>query len=362
MRRDLPEDCADLWSALAALLAAFGRIEDRLQPDRLSAEADVLEPLATALQARCDPSGIGNTSSSPEKHVLLRAAAQVLQATARFATARVGPHEILKAFQSLRPLARAREILYELIHLPLINAHFLGCSVDDGISMIERTERAQREQPGPRGILHFENQRGKRGGYSLYIPEYYSPQQRWPLVIALHGGSGHGADFFWSWLPDARRSGCILAAPTSRGRTWSLHSPGQDAAGLNAMLAHISENWNVDTARVLLTGISDGGTYAMLLSIVPQSPFTHFAPVAAAVHVLVNADGVVLAPVRDLPVYQVHGALDWMFPVEKARAAADALKQAGAQITYRELPDLSHNYPRDENPHILRWFSPEFSA
>ena len=168
MRRDLPEDCADLWSALAALLAAFGRIEDRLQPDRLSAEADVLEPLATALQARCDPSGIGNTSSSPEKHVLLRAAAQVLQATARFATARVGPHEILKAFQSLRPLARAREILYELIHLPLINAHFLGCSVDDGISMIERTERAQREQPGPRGILHFENQRGKRGGYSVH--------------------------------------------------------------------------------------------------------------------------------------------------------------------------------------------------
>ena len=357
MRRDLPLDCVNLWSALRALLVAFGRIEDRLQPNRIAAGADMLEPLAAALQDQCGLTA-ASRQTSPERDILLRASAQALQAAARFASARVGPHEILKAFQSLRPLARAREILYELAHLPTINAHFLGTSIDDGSCVLDRIEQVSEEQSGLRGIIHVENQRGKRGGYSLYVPEYYSAKQSWPLVVALHGGSGHGADFFWSWLPDARRFGFILAAPTSRGRTWSLSSPGVDAAGLNAMLAHVSENWNVDTAHVLLTGISDGGTYAMLLSIVPQSPFTHFAPVAAAVHILVNSDGVVLAPVRDLFVYQVHGALDWMFPVAKARAAAAALKQAGALITYRELPDLSHNYPRDENPHILRWFSP----
>jgi phospholipase/carboxylesterase len=39
-----------------------------------------------------------------------------------------------------------------------------------------------------------------------------------------------------------------------------------------------------------------------------------------------------------------------------ARTARDALAAAGAAVHYREIEDLSHTYPRDENPHILDWF------
>ena len=59
--------------------------------------------------------------------------------------------------------------------------------------------------------------------------------------------------------------------------------------------------------------------------------------------------------VRGLPIYLVHGALDWMFPIEMARTANAALSAAGAAVTFREIPDLSHTYPRDENPRILDW-------
>ena len=34
------------------------------------------------------------------------------------------------------------------------------------------------------------------------------------------------------------------------------------------------------------------------------------------------------------------------------------LAQAGADVTYREVADLSHTYPRDENARILDWFLP----
>jgi len=51
----------------------------------------------------------------------------------------------------------------------------------------------------------------------------------------------------------------------------------------------------------------------------------------------------------------VHGALDWMFPVQIARMGRDALQAAGARVVYREIEDLSHTYPRDENPRILEW-------
>ncbi len=68
-----------------------------------------------------------------------------------------------------------------------------------------------------------------------------------------------------------------------------------------------------------------------------------------------------LARARGKRIYLVHGALDWMFPVETARAARDQLRKAGADLEYRELADLSHTYPRDENPRILSWFAPELA-
>ncbi len=51
-----------------------------------------------------------------------------------------------------------------------------------------------------------------------------------------------------------------------------------------------------------------------------------------------------------------HGALDWMFPVSVGRGAARALTAAGADVTYREIADLSHAYPRDENGAVMDWF------
>ena len=58
---------------------------------------------------------------------------------------------------------------------------------------------------------------------------------------------------------------------------------------------------------------------------------------------------------RGLPVHIVHGRLDWMFPVQVARQTSQALSAAGADVTYRELDDLSHTYPREMNAEILQW-------
>jgi phospholipase/carboxylesterase len=62
-----------------------------------------------------------------------------------------------------------------------------------------------------------------------------------------------------------------------------------------------------------------------------------------------------LTAARDKPIYMIHGALDWMFPIATALFAREALQEAGARVVYREIADLSHTYPRDENPRILDW-------
>jgi phospholipase/carboxylesterase len=74
-----------------------------------------------------------------------------------------------------------------------------------------------------------------------------------------------------------------------------------------------------------------------------------------------NAANGNLARVAGKRVYLVHGARDWMFAVETARIARDHLQDAGAELVYREIADLSHTYPREETARILEWFDPMLS-
>jgi phospholipase/carboxylesterase len=117
----------------------------------------------------------------------------------------------------------------------------------------------------------------------------------------------------------------------------------------------VAARYPVDRARVLLTGMSDGATYALVQGARPDTPFTHLAPACGVLHPALLAGGALHA-LRDRPIYLVHGALDWMFPVQTARLARDVLGGAGAALVYREIEDLSHAYPRDENPAVLDWW------
>ena len=146
----------------------------------------------------------------------------------------------------------------------------------------------------------------------------------------------------------------MVLAPTSRDRTWSLMGEDVDADGLQRMVDAVAERYAVDRARVLLTGMSDGATYALMLGLREGMPFTHLAPACGVLHPMLLA-GAGIERARDMPVYMVHGALDWMFPVDYARLGRQALESAGARVVYREIADLSHTYPRDENPAILDW-------
>jgi phospholipase/carboxylesterase len=262
----------------------------------------------------------------------------------------------INAYRAMRASTRAVEALYPLApSLPQVSRFFVDPPLRDDPQLAARLSEAAANPAQGAGVSHIDNARDARGGYSLYVPEYHDAGRRWPLIVALHGGSGHGADFLWTWLRDARSRGAIVLSPTSRDRTWSLMGPDIDSPRLEALVRQLSERWNVDERRVLLTGMSDGGTFAYISGLRPGSPITHLAPSSASFHPML-LDGPARARLVGLPVYLMHGVRDWMFPVDIARLAAAALSRAGSQVVYRELDDLSHTYPRDENPRFLDWF------
>ena len=55
-------------------------------------------------------------------------------------------------------------------------------------------------------------------------------------------------------------------------------------------------------------------------------------------------------------IYLTHGVHDWMFQIDVARTARQVLTRLGAQLVYREIQDLAHTYPREENALICDWF------
>jgi phospholipase/carboxylesterase len=267
-----------------------------------------------------------------------------------------GNGDLVAVFRALRHAPRSQEALYPLaVRLPPVSDFFV-----DPASREDAALKARLAMPASdnTGIMHDHNEPGSRGGFSLYVPEYYTRDRAWPLVMALHGGSGNGRGFLWSWLRDARSHGAILVAPTATGSTWALMGKDTDTANLARILDFVRSRWNVDAAKLLLTGMSDGGTFCYVTGLDSTSPFTHLAPVAATFHPLM-AEMADAQRLHGLPIYLVHGRLDWMFPVQVARQTRDALAAAGADVIYRELDDLSHCYPREINAAILNWLAGE---
>jgi phospholipase/carboxylesterase len=265
-----------------------------------------------------------------------------------------GNGDLVAVFRALRYAPRAQEALYPLAaKFPPVNSFFIDPAMRDDAGLSARLAAPAHQDTG---IIHDHNEAGSRGGFSLYVPEYYTPDRAWPLVMALHGGSGNGRGFLWSWLRDARSHGAILVAPTATGNTWALMGEDTDTPNLRRIVDQVRERWNIDPDRLLLTGMSDGGTFCYVTGLEGTSPFTHLAPVASTFHPLM-AETADADRLRGLPIYLVHGRLDWMFPVQVARQTQQLLSAAGADVIYREIDDLSHCYPREANPAILNWLN-----
>jgi phospholipase/carboxylesterase len=291
----------------------------------------------------------------PVRDCLERAAEAAGEGIAGLRASPDAPQPMLAAYRALRAHARAAEALYPLAaHLGPVSAFFLEPSARDDAALAAGLAVADPARADV-GVMHIGGPPGTRGAFSLYVPETYDAARAWPVVVALHGGSGNGGAFLWSWLRTARTRGAIVIAPTAIGTTWSLMEPEVDGSSVERIVAHVAEHWRIDSARQMLTGMSDGGTFTYLVGLRGDCRFTHLAPVAATFHPLLMgfADA---GRVRGLPVHIVHGAQDWMFPPEMAQSARDALQQAGAAVVYREIADLSHTYPRDENLAIMDWF------
>jgi len=342
-----------LCSALLSTITVFETIQRQFDPGIVAHLQEMLLPAAKRLeQSRKSFQSLSRRSGFEALYKHLEdAAGDAFNAISTFSEPASLEASLINFRKAKRKIGRTQENLFQLRRFfPSVNRFFFEPQVYERINELD----PEKPQDHPVGLFHLgtDNNPYARGSASLYVPESYDHSRTWPVVVALHGGFGHGRDFIWTWLREARSRRFLLIAPTSQEMTWSITGDDVDSIHLNRILDYVTSQWNVDRQRILLTGLSDGATYLLARAFDEETSFTAFAPVAG---VLPPFD---FRHVRGRHIYWIHGAFDWMFPIDRARQDCTLLTTAGAEVTLRVIDDLSHTYPREQNDGILTWFHP----
>ncbi len=215
--------------------------------------------------------------------------------------------------------------------------------------------------------------------YQVYVPRSFNRTARWPVILALHGGGEYGSDGMIQTRgalarairehPD--RIPAIVIFPQAKVD----HTPGWQGQGGRAALAAVDraiEEFNGDPSRVYLTGYSAGGNGTWYLAAHHPEKFAAVVAICGFVDqftgktsgvpypaVLPGADPytAVAGRVAKLPIWIFHGDADRNVSVDESRRMFAALKAAGANVQYTELPGVDHNAwdPAYSRADLFQW-------
>ena len=161
---------------------------------------------------------------------------------------------------------------------------------------------------------------GRTRTYILLRPSGLPRTTPVPLVVVLHGGFGTGAqaEKSYRWDEAAAAHGFVVAYPDGVRRSWNAgggccgtgaSAPIDDVGFLDALIAKISSEENIDPARIYLTGISNGAAMSYRYACDGK------IPVAAIGSVAGTMPGGCAHP-RPTSVMEIHGLQDRNIPFD----------------------------------------------
>ncbi len=250
-----------LCSDLVSTIDVFETIQRQFDPGIVDHLQEKVIPLAKRLEQSHESFQLLSHRSGMEAlyKYLEDAAGDALDAIRTFSEPTGLEESLMNFSKAKRKIGRTQEVLFQLRQFfPSVNRFFFEPPVYDQIMDLDPETLPDH----PVGLFHLgmNDNPYARGSASLYVPESYDHSKTWPIVVALHGGFGHGRDFIWTWLREARSRRFILVAPSSQAITWSITGLDADSALLNKILDYITSQWHVDKQSILLTGLSDVAT------------------------------------------------------------------------------------------------------
>jgi len=195
--------------------------------------------------------------------------------------------------------------------------------------------------------------------YQVYVPAEYTRARRWPVVLFLHGSGERGTD---GLLPTSVGLGEGIRRHAERWPAIVVFPQAPPEHRWHGRVAHLAlaaldrtiREFSTDPDRVYLAGLSAGGNGVWNLAYRTPERFAALVAICGWVQPTAERREAILPPdsgipypviagrIRSIPVWIWHGEADSVVPVEESRRMADALRAAGAEVVYTELPGVGH--------------------
>jgi predicted peptidase len=188
--------------------------------------------------------------------------------------------------------------------------------------------------------------------YLIVKPADFDPQEKYPLLIFLHGRGESGDDLDkvkihgpFGTVKKLKLPFIIVAPQTPLDERWDIEM-------LSALVDRLLEKLPVDRERVYLTGLSLGGFGTWDLAIRRPEVFTAIAPICGV------GKPSQAAMLKDMPVWAFHGAKDDAVELKGSTEMIDALYGVGNDARLTVYPEAEHDSwtATYENPKLYDWF------
>ena len=194
----------------------------------------------------------------------------------------------------------------------------------------------------------------KEMNYLLYAPKEMSAEQKYPLLLFLHGGgeAGDSIELLKTHGPpkliaQGKDYPFYVLSPQSP----YINSPFDDYM-IERLLNQVVDSLNIDTSRIYLAGLSRGGYGVWRLAIINPDRYAAMISICPASVPMVYID-----KLTDLPIWLFHGEKDPAVPVEFSIDAYNELKSLDGNVRLSLYPEADHDSWTQtfENDSIYTW-------
>ena len=176
--------------------------------------------------------------------------------------------------------------------------------------------------------------------YSLEVPENYSEERSYPLIIFLHGSAALNQESFIFYenirtdFHKPKNDSYIYAAPIKLEIDW-------DHNKIRDLIENIKKNINVDENRIYLTGLSMGGRGTFIVSSKLSKTFAAIMPLSP--HHQPYSYLPLAKDVKEIPIFMSHGEIDRVSSYDMAKQMGKILLDMNANIMFRTEIGVGHS-------------------
>ncbi|MFA7360652.1 MAG: prolyl oligopeptidase family serine peptidase [Candidatus Kapaibacterium sp.] len=188
--------------------------------------------------------------------------------------------------------------------------------------------------------------------YVVYLPENYDKNKKNPLMVYLHGSASDENNI--RGVAGIIPKDFIAVGPLGRGKS-NAYSRDNAQDDIAEVISAVSEDYSVDTTRILLTGFSMGG-YGVYRTFY-ETPYKYralavfsggpnigsrYAPAELAPDFIDEKN---LGSFKNVPIFIFHGEKDLNVSFQATLDFVDKMQKTGAKIELQTEPDRGHEFP-----------------